>query len=112
MEELWPYFMIGPGLGFLLMYIFGQRETALLIPGGILLGLGILFLLGEGTARFFWPILLIVIGFWLLLRGRQKKQETVIQPETVQSTSEPTGEDEDKENSNSENKDEEQEKGK
>jgi hypothetical protein len=109
MEELWPYFLIGPGLGFFLMYIFGQKETALLIPGGILLGLGILFLLGEGTARFFWPILLIIIGFWLLLRGRQKKKEDIFPTETTQFTSDQIVEDQ--ENSKSENKDEEQEKG-
>lgn len=69
--NLWPFFLIGPGLGFLLMYFFGKKEEGLLIPAGILLGLGLIFLIGRGTPRFFWPILLIIVGLFLLFKARR-----------------------------------------
>jgi hypothetical protein len=74
MQNLWPVFLLGPGVGFLLMYFLGKRESGLLVPGGILLGLGVIFLIGEGRWRFFWPLLLILFGILLLLRGRLTKQ--------------------------------------
>ena len=76
MESLWPIFIIGPGVGFLLMYILGKRESGLLVPAGILLGLGVVFLIGEGRWRFFWPLLLILFGILLLFRGRGSEQSS------------------------------------
>lgn len=75
MEDLWPFFLIGPGLGFLLMYQLGTKERGLLVPASILLGLGIIFLIGEGTGRFFLPLLLIFIGILLLLKSKRKEKE-------------------------------------
>ncbi len=84
MDTLWPFFLIGPGLGFLLMYLLGNKETGLLVPAAILLGLGLIFLLGSGTARFFWPILLIGIGIILLFRSRRKELTTPVSAEKEQ----------------------------
>jgi hypothetical protein len=75
MEDLWPFFLIGPGLGFLLMYQFGTKDKGLLVPASILLGLGIIFLIGEGTGRFFWPLLLILLGILVLFRSKRKEKE-------------------------------------
>jgi len=68
MGMLWPFFLIGPGLGFFLMYFFGPREQGLLIPGYILTGLGILFLIIFAEGMYLWPVLLIALGIFMLLR--------------------------------------------
>lgn len=73
MGSLWPFFLIGPGVGFLLMYFFGKKEEGLLVPAGILLGLGLIFLIGKGTMKFFWPILLIVVGLLLLVKAKRSE---------------------------------------
>lgn len=68
MGMLWPFFLIGPGLGFFLMYFFGKKEQGLLIPGYILTGLGVFFLIVFAEGMYLWPILLIALGVFLLLR--------------------------------------------
>ncbi|MCG3120748.1 MAG: hypothetical protein ALAOOOJD_03588 [bacterium] len=76
MSELWPTFILGPGLGLLLMYLFGKREQGLLIPAFILIGLAVIFFVAFGPLRDFgryWPVLLIVAGLFLLSR-RHKLQ--------------------------------------
>lgn len=71
MRMLWPFFLIGPGLGFFLMYWFGKKESGLLIPGYILTGIGIVFLLISSEGWYLWPILLIIAGILMLLRHRK-----------------------------------------
>ena len=71
MGMLWPFFLIGPGLGFFLMYWFGKREGGLLIPGYILTGLGVIFLLITFEGWYLWPVLLILAGLLVLLRHRK-----------------------------------------
>jgi hypothetical protein len=74
MSELWPTFILGPGVGLLLMYLFGKRESGLLIPAAILIGLSAVFFVAFGPFRYYshyWPVLLIIAGLFLLLR-RQK----------------------------------------
>ena len=67
MSSLWPVFMLGPGLGFILMYLFGERDGGLLIPGTILLVVGVFFLsMGRWSGRW-WPAVLIIIGAVLLI---------------------------------------------
>jgi hypothetical protein len=71
MRTLWPVFLIGPGLGFLLMYFLGKREQGLLIPAGILLGLGSIFLLDATEYHSLWPVLLIVAGLAIIFGARR-----------------------------------------
>ncbi|MCI0690665.1 hypothetical protein L0337_01515 [candidate division KSB1 bacterium] len=74
MSELWPAFILGPGLGLLMMYRFGKRESGLLIPAFILIGLSAVFFVAFGPLRSYsryWPVVLIIIGVLLLLK-RQK----------------------------------------
>ena len=68
MEDLWPLFIMAPGLGFLLMYLLGKKEPGLLVPAAILLLIGLLFLVRWDFQEYFWPVLLIGIGLFLLLR--------------------------------------------
>jgi hypothetical protein len=72
MSNLWPVFMIAPGFGFILMYVFGDQEPGLLIPGTIMLVIGIFFLsINEWVGRW-WPIILIMLGVLLLFRPPKK----------------------------------------
>jgi hypothetical protein len=74
LSELWPTFILGPGAGLLLMYLFGKRESGLLVPAVILIGLSAVFFVTFGPFRHYsryWPVMLIVAGVLLLLK-RQK----------------------------------------
>ncbi len=70
MRVLWPLFIIGPGLGFFLLYFFGKKESGLLVPAYILTGLGVLFILIESEGWYLWPLLLVAGGIIMLLRHR------------------------------------------
>jgi len=76
METLWPFFIIAPGLGFALMYLFGNKERGLLIPAGILLALGCFFLLARTEYDYLWPLVLIAFGVFLLVAPRQKPKDS------------------------------------
>ena len=66
MQVLWPLFLAAPGLGFILLYFLGKRDKGLLIPGGLLLLLGLLFLVRHLEYIRYWPVLLIVFGIILI----------------------------------------------
>lgn len=76
MENLWPFFIIAPGLGFVLMYMLGTKEQGLLIPAGILITLGTFFLLGRTEYDYLWPIVLIAFGVLLLVAPKRKGQSS------------------------------------
>ena len=68
MKDLWPIFIMAPGVGFILMYLLGEQEAGLLIPGGIMLAIGILFISSNEWAWRWWPVVLIVVGALIILR--------------------------------------------
>ncbi|RPH37952.1 hypothetical protein EHM92_01365 [bacterium] len=72
MEYLWPFFIIAPGLGFLMIYLFGKQERGLLIPAGILTGLGLVFLLGVNDSEYLWPGMLILVGILFLIKWKKE----------------------------------------
>ena len=72
MSNLWPVFLMAPGLGFMLMYLFGEQEAGLLIPGTLMLVLGIFFLSINEWAGRWWPVILIILGAILLIRPPKK----------------------------------------
>ena len=82
MREVWPIFLIILGLSFVSVFITKPYDWGVLIPGGILLFLGIVFLLrklhiiyldiGDIIADY-WPVILIIIGGGIIL-GALKKQ--------------------------------------
>lgn len=67
----WPNYLVGPGLGFLLLYAI-ERRTGLLVPAFILLGLAAAFysaLYGDSLPL---GAFLIAAGAILVLSGRKK----------------------------------------
>ena len=67
MELLWPVFVLAPAVGFIAMYLGGNRDRSLLFPAGILILIGIIFLsISHGLSEY-WPILLIIAGAGLIL---------------------------------------------
>jgi hypothetical protein len=76
MRDLWPFYLIGPGIGFFLMYFFGRKETGLLVPGTILILLGAIFLLRATEYENLWPLLIIIAGIILIFKNRRRKEPT------------------------------------
>ena len=78
MSYWWPIFILGPGIGFFMMYIFGEKEKGMLIPASILTGISVLFLIGYSGIWRYWPVIMIVVGLVLIFRyqlNRDKKSE-------------------------------------
>jgi len=76
MSYLWPVFLLAPGFGFILMYLLGEQDRGLLVPGTILLVLGVFFLSINRWAGRWWPAILIVLGAVLLIRPPRKIEPT------------------------------------
>ena len=64
----WPNYLVGPGLGFLLLY-FIERRTGLLVPAFILLGLAAAFYSAIYNHSLPLGGFLIAAGLVLVLRG-------------------------------------------
>ncbi len=79
-ENLWPLFLLIPGIVFELSYFISRKDAGLLVPGGILITYGLLFLVnviyGWRLMEYLWPIfpLGVAIGlFQLFLFGGREK---------------------------------------
>ena len=69
------------GFGFLMLFVSDPKDWHLLIPSVILLGFGGAFMLAEAgyihrwemwdTFRTWWPLVLVLVGFSLILRRRK-----------------------------------------
>jgi hypothetical protein len=70
MHYLWPLFVLIPGLLFELSYFIERRAPGILIPGGILMTIGLLFFFEVFTNWSFssntWPVYIIsvAVGFY------------------------------------------------
>ncbi|HDK25928.1 MAG TPA: hypothetical protein ENG48_02395 [Candidatus Atribacteria bacterium] len=79
-DNLWPLFLLIPGMLFELSYFISRKDAGLLVPGGILTTYGLLFLVyvnyGWHLMDILWPIfpLGVAIGlFQLYLFGGREK---------------------------------------
>ncbi len=79
-DNLWPLFLLIPGILFELSYFIYRKDAGLLVPGGILTTYGLLFLVnviyGWRLMEYLWPIfpLGVAIGlFQLYLFGGREK---------------------------------------
>jgi len=85
MFYMWPIFLLIIGAAFLLLYIFRPNDWGLIIPGGALILIGLLFLAynydvcGIDPARLigdYWPLILILVGVKMVLDSRRRKRQT------------------------------------
>jgi len=72
LQQLYPLYLIGPGIGFFLMYSLGRKEVGLLIPGAVLTALGVILLLNTTDFGEFWPVVIILAGVLLIVKSRRK----------------------------------------
>jgi len=79
-DNLWPLFVLIVGIFFELSYFIYRKDAGLLVPGGILITYGLLFLVnvisGWHLMEYLWPIfpLGVAIGlFQLYLFGGREK---------------------------------------
>ncbi|HCV43852.1 MAG TPA: hypothetical protein DGH68_10250 [Bacteroidetes bacterium] len=72
MRDLWPIYLLGPGIGFFLMYYLGKKETGLLVTGAILTSLGVIFLCSVSDYGYLWPLAIIIAGVLLIFKNRKK----------------------------------------
>jgi len=92
----WPLFILAVGTAFIVSFLFQREKKGLLIPGAILLGLGAIFMAAEyryirwskvEDVLEWWPIILLLLGVYLLIKRNRKDEEDVIlnpsKPETV-----------------------------
>ncbi|HQV33841.1 MAG TPA: DUF5668 domain-containing protein [Calditrichia bacterium] len=80
--NLWAFFIIGPGLGFLMLYLFGEQEGSLLYTAVFLIGLGTLFLMSFLNFGYFLPLLMIAIGLWMIIKNRRAADNASQTPTT------------------------------
>ena len=73
------------GLAFFAAYFFGDRSRGYLIPAWILLGVSALILLSDNARRETWPIILIIVGVWLIVRPSRNKPHGEDKHESSQS---------------------------
>jgi uncharacterized membrane protein HdeD (DUF308 family) len=72
MERMWPVFILIPGLAFEIAYFSKKTNPGLLVPGGILTVIGLLFFFESFTnyqfSSYTWPIypLSVAIGLFQL----------------------------------------------
>jgi hypothetical protein len=77
MSQLWPFFIIAPGLGFFTMYFLGKRERGLLVPAALLTGIGCFFLLAfSEMGAYIVSVILIIAGIVLLLNVKRTNQKS------------------------------------
>ncbi|MCX7748788.1 MAG: hypothetical protein N2645_18160 [Clostridia bacterium] len=80
MGNLWPIFVLGVGLAFEFSFFLSRRAPGLLVPGGILTTIGLLFFFETFTdwkfAAYSWPIYILAVAVGLfqlyLFSGRPK----------------------------------------
>lgn len=71
--ELWPTFILAPGIGFLFMFLFAEEGNKLYVPGLILISIAVIFFVGFCVSFTYWPIVLILLGLLLLFSSFKRK---------------------------------------
>jgi len=66
MGDLWPFFIIAPGVGLLLMHYFGDKNEGLFTSGTITVSVGITFLVLINFDLPFIGVILICLGLYFL----------------------------------------------
>lgn len=89
MSKLWPLFVLVPGLTFEIGYFSNRRNAGILVPGGILTTIGILFLFETYTnwsfSEYTWPIypLAVAIGLFQLYIFSERRNTGLLIPVAI-----------------------------
>jgi uncharacterized protein (DUF486 family) len=67
------YIMFAIAIPFLVVYGRDTRNWWALIPGGIMAAIGAAFLLAEAQAELVVPVLLMLVGIWMLVRALARR---------------------------------------
>lgn len=81
MRNMWPFFVLIPGLCLESAYFTARRAPGLLIPGGILTVIALLFFFETATrwrlAEYTWPVYIAAVSFgffqFYLATGRRRE---------------------------------------
>lgn len=68
------YVMFAIAIPFFVVFARDTRNWWALIPGGILAVIGLSFLIAEAAAQYIAPVLLILVGAWILARQFMHKE--------------------------------------
>jgi hypothetical protein len=68
------YVMLAISAPFFVVYARDRKNWWALIPGGIMGFMGLAFMLADDSVRFVVPVVLIVVGVWVLVRQFTKKE--------------------------------------
>jgi len=81
MYDLWPILLLIFGIAFIALFILKPEDWGVLIPAGILLFFGSVFLLrnlhlwqAQEIIEQYWPIILILIGLGIISKNIKKKE--------------------------------------
>jgi hypothetical protein len=72
LEKLWPFFPIFVALAFYVTYFSGQKDRGLLVAANILSVTGLVFLSINIFSVNLWPLILILVGLYIILFPRRK----------------------------------------
>ena len=84
MEDQWPLILIILGFSFVITFLFRPQDWGILIPGGILMIIGLLFFLRNyryiswhtmHDILQWWPLILVAVGAWMLLGRKYEPRE-------------------------------------
>lgn len=84
MRNLWPLFVLVPGLCFESVYFSTRRAAGLLIPGGILTIIALLFFFEIATrwrlSEYTWPVYIaaVAFGFFQFYLASGKRREILV----------------------------------
>jgi len=83
--HFWPIFLVAFGVGFIALFQVRRNDWGLLVPGGIMTFLGVVFFLRELGFYFwddlvdYWPVVLILIGCAMILKSLKQPSDTDMQ---------------------------------
>jgi hypothetical protein len=89
LRDLWPVFPLIGGIAFTATWLGSRpRDNGLLIPAAGGLGVGVVFLLlnlgavSRDLVRQSWPVALILVGLWILLRAISPQRPPAARPDS------------------------------
>ena len=87
------YIMFAIAVPFLIVYARDTKQKWALFPGGIMAIIGMSFLLTEDLFRYAGPVVVILLGIWILYRAffRKTPASLVEPPAAILEAEEPTG---------------------